>query len=193
VIDFSTMTDRAVIEYLSSAKGVCGIFRRDQVNRTLTLYRPYNGFLNWKVGLIGLLPLLSFKCEPQQPMMGKAIAPTHIEQKPLVKGEPMENSNIPISGCVHDEYKNPLTGAVVMLIDTLTSQAYQTVETDKSGHFSFQIQLSQSRPHQAIRVYHPTYSAATIQLGVSHTGDYQIVLHEQQVMIMGDVVEQPKK
>lgn len=192
VIDFSTMTDRAVIEYLSSAKGVCGIFRRDQIDRTLTLYRPYNGFLNWKVGLIGLLPLLSFKCGPQQPMMGKAIAPTHTEQQPSVKGEPVQSTTNPISGYVCDEFKQPIADAKVTIIDALSYQTYQNTQTDTNGYFIFPKEKAQDHPHQLIQVYHSMYSDPLSACPIdSRVREYQIVLHQQ--FISGNTVTEPAK
>src|ERR1700722_2778813 len=60
VIDFSTMTDREVIEYLSKHNTGCGRFRKDQLDVGLSIPKVYNGIFKWKALLLGILPVIGF-------------------------------------------------------------------------------------------------------------------------------------
>ena len=79
VIDFSAMTDREVVEYLSKHKDGCGKFRNDQLNSTLTISKIENGFLKWKALAFGFLSVLTFKSafalrmKPHTIQMSKAL------------------------------------------------------------------------------------------------------------------------
>jgi hypothetical protein len=61
VIDFSAMTDREVIEYLSTQSIGCGKFREDQLNTKLSMPQLDNGIFRWKALLLGFLSFISFK------------------------------------------------------------------------------------------------------------------------------------
>ena len=101
VIDFSAMTDREVVEYLSKHKDGCGKFRNDQLNTTLTIPKIENGFLKWKALAFGFLSLLTFKgafalrIKPHTIQMSKAlgIADTITSFRP---------KEITISGIIRD-------------------------------------------------------------------------------------------
>ena len=61
VIDFSAMTDREVIEYLSKNKLGCSRFRADQLDRNITIARVDNGKFRWRALALSLLSLVSIK------------------------------------------------------------------------------------------------------------------------------------
>lgn len=61
VIDFSIMTDREVVEYLSKNKTGCGRFRNDQLNTNLTIPSMEKGLFKWKALLLGFLSFISIK------------------------------------------------------------------------------------------------------------------------------------
>ena len=61
VIDFSTMTDREVVEYLSKNKTGCGRFRNDQLNTNISIPAVENGVFKWRALLLGFLSLISVK------------------------------------------------------------------------------------------------------------------------------------
>ena len=61
VLDFSAMTDREVIEYLSGHKVGCGRFSKDQLDRKLILSKLENGALRWRALFLSFISLLSFR------------------------------------------------------------------------------------------------------------------------------------
>jgi hypothetical protein len=61
VIDFSAMTDREVIEYLSKNKLSCARYRTDQLNTKLTIPKVDNGMFRWRALFLSFLSLISIK------------------------------------------------------------------------------------------------------------------------------------
>jgi hypothetical protein len=61
VIDFTSMTDREVMEYLSKNKLGCSRFRSDQLDRNLTIARIDNGVYKWRALALSLLSLVSVR------------------------------------------------------------------------------------------------------------------------------------
>ena len=61
VTDFSAMTDREVIEYLSKNKLGCSRFRADQLDRNITIARIDNGKFRWRALALSILSLVSIK------------------------------------------------------------------------------------------------------------------------------------
>jgi len=78
VIDFSSMTDREIIEYISKNSGGCGRFRPDQLDTKLTTLKVDNGAFRWRAVLFSLLPLFSvraFSADRQPPNADAALSP----------------------------------------------------------------------------------------------------------------------
>ncbi|MBS1618044.1 MAG: hypothetical protein JST76_05975 [Bacteroidetes bacterium] len=75
VIDFSSMTDAQVIQWLDKNSTGCGRFRKDQLERDITLPKANNTLLRWKVLLVGLWPALSLS-----PVAARAVTPIHTTQ-----------------------------------------------------------------------------------------------------------------
>jgi len=78
VIDFSTMTDREVVEYLSKNKTGCGRFRNDQLNTKLSIPSVENGMFKWRALLLGILSFFSLKN-----VIAQTTSKAHINQTPL--------------------------------------------------------------------------------------------------------------
>lgn len=156
VIDFSRMTDREVIEYLSTHQAGCGRFRRDQVEAPLTMAVVDNGTLRWRALLLGLLPMLA----GEQLSAGRMNATVLTDQSPtplpakkdtakILAGIPDTIASpacipdtIVVTGKVTDYNRVPIAGAEVSVHYPSGSHAGISTVTDSSGYFEMQLTAS---------------------------------------------------
>jgi hypothetical protein len=93
VVDFSTMSDQQVLQYLSGTQGrICGRFAADQLNAPLlpAAGKPQKPW--WAVLLMPLL-LLFGKSKAQQPVMGKPAMRTVPRQQVAGPAKPLNKPN----------------------------------------------------------------------------------------------------
>ena len=145
VVDFSSMTDRQVLEYFSRYTGsACGRFSNDQLNRPIAagVQKP-DKWYKYLVGLFVPAVLISSRHETQG-VVSKPIADT---TKPASKGDTLKFTppaedlivgdyfidfpDIIISGKVINEMGEPLEGATVRVMSST-----QMTTTDSGGNFS---------------------------------------------------------
>jgi hypothetical protein len=101
VIDFSAMTDREVVEYLSKHQTGCGRFRTDQLDTKLTIPQVENGVFRWKVLLLSILPFISIRSFARPSVAAPIEMCTVLDKKDSIsksKHEPVELSEITITG-----------------------------------------------------------------------------------------------
>ncbi|MBS1685640.1 MAG: carboxypeptidase regulatory-like domain-containing protein [Bacteroidetes bacterium] len=142
VIDFSRMTDREVIEYLSTHQAGCGRFRRDQVEAPLTMAVVDNGTLRWRALLLGLLPMLAWRALPAAapppvltdqtpaPTSGKKNADTTITLIP---------DTISVCGRVMNYERQPLADVEVAVHYPAGGQTGSGTRTDSNGFFELSL------------------------------------------------------
>ncbi len=164
VIDYSSMTDREVIEHLTNAKRGCGRFRSDQVEAPLSLPRLNNGFMKWRAILLGLLPIFAFRdaiaSQPRpvlsdQTTLNKDIKPTST----------LLPEHIIVNGLVINEKGEPVM-ANIQVIDSAGDFIGPAVGTDKKGRFTLQAErkvYKDKLPFLKInsRNYNPQYISLT--------------------------------
>ncbi len=110
VIDFSAMTDREVIEYLSSHNTGCGRFRKDQVDTKLAIAEVDNGRWKWRAIVLAILPFISFK------VFSFAMPEADQSYKPAIARKETVPSLLP----PHQAEIEPVTGT--RSLDTLTGE-----------------------------------------------------------------------
>ena len=194
VIDFSRMSDGQVIEYLAGATKVCGTFRQDQVARQMTLYKPQQGYANWKIYMVAMLPLMSFtsgaapdthrtKGEPvrtEHVTMGIVAVPVTIDPAP---------DTITIAGRVLDAQRRPLADADVIVSDSTGLSQYESIMTDSMGQFSLHLNVKDHPgSHFRLSASHYLYSGAPIMIPGRNGKHYEIILNKSRPMIMGKVM-----
>ena len=132
VIDFSAMTDREVIEYLSKNKTGCGRFRSDQLETKLSMPTLDNGFMKWKALFLSLLPLFSFRAT--------FAANPDLAQKPASQQKSVAKENIPskimVTGIVSNEAGAAIREAVVEVVDSTGEYIGPSAMLEQDGCFS---------------------------------------------------------
>ena len=186
VIDFSAMTDREVITYVTKAGRGCGKFRADQLEAPLVDYRINNGFMKWKALILGLLPIFAFKT-------ASASLPASIktDQNPTFKKDikqtaPDLPAQIKVTGTVTNEKGVRMKGATIQIIDTAGNFVAPSVLTDDRGRFSIQIDRKAYKDNLPIlRVNARQYSYKTQALTIDPVQRYDIKMGNP-ILIMGD-------
>ena len=139
VIDFSTMTDREVVEYLSKNKTGCGRFRNDQLNTNLVIPSVENGVFKWRALFFGFLSFISFKSmKASSVYTPKTYSYTSNKSFSDTTISVQANDSIKISGKVLDEKGEAMVGASIILIGTGGNSNIGTA-TDLNGNFSLKI------------------------------------------------------
>lgn len=147
VIDFSSMTDSQVIQYLERHKTGCGRFREDQLGRDMSLPKANTNLLRWKVLLMGLWPTLSLA-----PLTAHAALPPLTDQSPVKSKADTAIAKVDttvtdcdttytgICGRVLDENGEGLIGAVVQVIDSNGKSTGQGAVVDFDGNYTIKLQ-----------------------------------------------------
>lgn len=140
VIDFSTMTDREVIDYLQKHATGCGRFRTDQLNANLSTPKISNGLFKWKAMFVGLLPILS-----AQHLSASEITPPATDQSSIVDSHKKDTTLAPIDhdieicGTVFDEKGEKLMDSYAVLVDASGRNTKIASNVDSDGNFSLLI------------------------------------------------------
>ena len=133
VVDFTSMTDAQLLNYLQQRKGeCCGKFRKDQLKTFHPEPKPspIGSLILLKAGLAGLLMLL----------LSRQSNATEINTRPRVEqvqtptrlSNDLPTDSIRISGIVKDEYGVPLPGIYIILQGTTTG-----IASNADGKFEF--------------------------------------------------------
>ncbi|MCW3127065.1 MAG: susC [Bacteroidetes bacterium] len=194
VIDFTRMTDQQVIERLTTASRICGKFREDQVTRQLRLYRPASGFLRWRVYALSLLPLMALSCD----VKGKvSTQDTSVSVQPhttlgvMVRPDTITSAALPdtihLTGRVLDADHQPLSLAIVSIVDTVTWQSYESATTDHEGYYSLKLAMKDhDRSKHVVKATHYSHSGQSVSF--AHTSDqYHDFILNKSRELMGDI------
>ena len=147
VIDFTRMSDRQLIDYLSTHKFKCGRFRDDQINTPFSFSRPDNGFLKWKALLFGLLPFFGVN-----EMMAAGRSAVAMHQTATWRDEAPDTVRhaqvITISGVVRGPHGRRLSRIDITISDRKNlGDSVASVTTDRRGRFSVQFTLDPKQEH----------------------------------------------
>ena len=185
VVDFSRMTDREVIEYLSHHKTECGRFRDDQIDTKLSKGIVKKGFLKWKAFLLSLISLATIKSAVAK-LPSYGIHSYGSIRKEADDIHARQTDSITVHGTVLDESGNGSADAVIELLDSAGYITDIRSETDSLGHFTLVIATQNNRNYPLqLQVAHWSYRAKTITLTNEAIQHVTIQLKEHFYMKMG--------
>jgi CarboxypepD_reg-like domain len=184
VIDFSTMSDKEVLNYFTAAtsKNVCGRTYPDQLDRIIQETLPAKKIWYWNYVAM-LLLFFSKSTETKAQVKGRvAVAPKPIPVHHQVMGiVAMPNNNKPINenikGRIIDESGNGIAFASVKIANKNSG-----AQADKNGYFS----ILANKKNDELECSAVGFEKSTIKL--STVTDTRIVLKMLTQQLMGDVV-----
>ncbi len=143
VVDFSRMSDRELIDYLSRHKTSCGRFRADQVDTPLTVPVVDNGAFRWRALLLGLLPVLAWRtlpaATPTPTLTDQGPAPTAIKKDTTAKPTASVPDVVLVCGQVRDYAAQPVARAEVAVHYPAGGQTGNGTRTDTAGYFELRL------------------------------------------------------
>jgi hypothetical protein len=184
VVDFTLMTDQAIIDFLSKPRGkTCGNFSTDQLNRAITEPATPAKKRIWVVMFSFLIPLfISTKSKAQR---GKLAITSKTQQQPVkcateLRGDTIQHNSqvFGITGKILDTAGNPIAGASVIIKGTTVG----TAATD-NGRYSLPV----AKGSYILTVSALGFSSKEVTIAVSGTIMNDIIL-EQNENILSDVV-----
>ncbi|MDH5368347.1 MAG: carboxypeptidase-like regulatory domain-containing protein [Cyclobacteriaceae bacterium] len=138
VIDFTSMSDKEVIEMISkSSEKTCGRFKSEQLNRPILHSNILKKTISWNLVKMGIasIPLLLFNQKAfTNPLVEQQVVEVEQKGKQSRNIIPQDNVSYTISGIVVDEYGETLPGVNVILKGT----TYGTI-TDFDGKFKIEV------------------------------------------------------
>ncbi|GAB2821749.1 carboxypeptidase-like regulatory domain-containing protein [Ferruginibacter profundus] len=190
VVDFSTMSDREVLNYFSTIKNekVCGRAYPDQLERAITMPKDPKKRLFWHWNYITMLFLFFSKTNTAKAQLGKvafssskADSIKQAEIKKALSGEAgcgiASNSNNVIKGKITDESGAAIAGASVVVKGAKTGTS-----TDQGGFYKIIINPGD----KIIQVSAIGFETKEIALANIHTSD--IILTKMESSLTGEVV-----
>lgn len=142
VIDFTSLSEKEIVTYISGAEGkVCGRFRTEQLNthyavKESTRIRP--GLLLIKAGAIGLfLMLMSKPTLAQEKTKKQGTEVVQEKQKNLGKSPSIDDEEYWIEGFIQDKYDHSAMPGVNVILQGTT----QGTTSDVNGYFRFPVRV----------------------------------------------------
>ena len=178
VIDFSTMSDREVIEFLEKNKAGCGRFRKDQVGTSLTIPVVDNGVFRWRRFLLALLPLLAIK-NTNAAIPRPSYVMTETNNVATSDSSSANASNpdlIRISGKIADTTGEGIIGATVTLIDSSGKFTGQGAAADFDGNFSFSFDKTKHTSPYHLKIRATGLQSKLLTLSDSSLQTFAVVL-----------------
>jgi hypothetical protein len=143
VIDFSTMTDKQIIDYFTHFQGeTCGRLTEKQLNAVISepLSPTYSNRWAWALSAL-LLPTVAASQTAKTIEQSEIVTPSVFEAKSAEKGLPIEGKIMELGSDL------PLTsGSVYLVIDTNGNKHVIDTKVDKEG--SFKVYLPQTHENQ---------------------------------------------
>ncbi len=195
VVDFSTMSDFSIVNYLENNKhqSVCGRFAEDQLSKTYLWSKPHQPAFGFDLKAVALgLALSTFSAIPSQAQTQVPVA---------LHDSIVEPDIVMIQGAVAISYdhsnekfvsgKIKLDGAHVedirIALMNGNSVELSSVKVSKNG--TFKIPLDWTKNPASIRVSAPDYSSETIYFSNHQSlSNLTVTLHKKRPMKMGKVV-----
>jgi CarboxypepD_reg-like domain len=198
VIDFSLMTDKEILNYISKAnKQTCGRFGNEQLNRELVVpSEPRKIWWKYWMSVAASLIMLSSKSSAQVKVKGEPIVctPSNYSDQ-IVVGKLQVNTEVnndsirngyTVNGVIKDERDNPVPGASVVIKHTR-----QAVSADRYGKFTIKINDAKSEVLSISSVgYDP--QEIIVKNNANSVVTVNLKMHES-VMGLGEVVIVKKK
>jgi len=183
VTDFTQLSDKEILEKLSSVSNICGRFDDQQLNilnSTLTTVTPYMSRFSWKrlslaaAAFIGFLSFIKVDAKAKPPVEH---SPVSFKKPDAQVADTVKEFRV-IIGSVTDSLKSPLPGVRIVVKGTKLMTT-----TDQSGRFSLTIPASPMLTGLVGFI-----GFVTQEFKIDHqVNDYSFVLKEDHKM-MGEVV-----
>lgn len=128
VIDFTTYTDREILNYYNQNSKICGRFTHEQLNRNLLIPKEKNTF--WMMAAASIITFLGLG---NQNVKAQESAKTEqTDKKALTDSATQENGGkLEYSGIVYDDNNIPIPGLNITIKGTR-----KTTTTDINGKYS---------------------------------------------------------
>lgn len=196
VVDFTTMSDFSIVNYLENHKNekVCGRFTKPQLNRVYQLNNPVSSpMFDLRAVVLGLA-LTTFSAvhsfsqtEPQEPVK---IDTTLQQIPPVIMGKvAMETYDHRAEKVAKGTITNALSsfkGIQVQLKDG-NGKVLKTIGPDSKGNFEFALNWKQNPTY--IEVSGPGFETATRYFpSMNSLADIRIELAEAEIMMLGEVM-----
>ncbi|MNJ83944.1 hypothetical protein D3C87_13760 [compost metagenome] len=197
VVDFTTMSDFSIVNYLENHKRdkVCGRFTKPQLNRDYQLNQAVSSpMFDLRAVVLGLA-LTTFSAvhsfsqtEPQEPVkidttvqqippiiMGKVAMETFDHRGEKIAKGTITNSLSSFKG-IHVQLKNQ------------DGKVLKTVQADSKGNFEFELNWKQNPTY--VEVSGTGFETATRYFPTMNTlSDIRIELAEVEIMMLGEVIQ----
>jgi len=198
VIDFSVMSDSAILDYFSTAgTKTCGKFMNDQLNRALaTLPGPRKTGWKYWVSVAASVVLLTSKSDAQM----KTVKDTIVAVTPLlntdeivvggafsVSGTGNKAQSFMVAGVIRDENNSPIPGASIVIKNTKRG-------TVSDVHGNFKLNMSEGS-NAVLQVFSIGYETQEISLTKNYNSLENIVVSMKTYLmgLTGEVVVVRKK
>ncbi len=143
VVDFSRMSDREVIAYLSTHQLSCGRFRKDQLDTPISVSEPDNGAFQWRALLLGLLPMLAWRALPaatlSHPVSDQQPALADKKKDTIAAPAIVVPDSVVICGLITDYGIEPVAGAEVTVHYPAGGYTGNGMRTDSNGCFELHL------------------------------------------------------
>lgn len=191
VVDFSSMTDRQILDVLSKAAGnTCGRFTESQLERPIEpevsfFLKPYKIILSSLVPALLIAGNTAAQSKPVNKPMSSAV---YLSQVSGVQGEValVVRGTDTVRGRITDENGHPVASAAVHVKD-----AQVNTLSNKNGHFS--LPCAATTTPVKIQVSHTGYETKEVSVISGQETLHDIQLRSEEVVMMGMFLNTPKR
>lgn len=198
VVDFSSMSDFSIVNYLEGKKNesVCGRFRPDQMDKTYLLTKPHHGFsFDLKAVAFGLA-LSTFSAVHSDAQV------TPIDTTQVIYREPLDGMVSMVEYYDHSDEKfasgtilvdGRKYGLVTIQLLNVSGNVISTVTPDKDGRFSIPVDWSKSEDPQSLFISgEGLISRSIVFHEMESIQDMKITLFRKEVMLKGNIKSEHK-
>lgn len=194
VVDFSSMSDFSIVNYLEAKKNesVCGRFRPSQMDKTYSLPKPHQVFqFDLKAVALGLAlttfsaihvdaqvaPIDTTQVIYQEPLDGMVSAIEYYDHT----DEKFTSGTILVDGKGHG-------AATIQLID-VSGSVISTTSPDKDGRFKIPVDWSKSKDPVSLMISGPGLISHTLYFDEEESiKELKITLYKEEIMLKGNVI-----
>lgn len=181
VVDFSTMTDKQILDVMSKAAGkTCGRFSTDQLERPVVkeippMLKPHKLFLSAFIPAF----IISGAALGQEKLQGKVVAKQTTECVRIVGDTQVsEVENINIKGRVLLENKLAATGAAIRI-----KGAQVATSADNEGRFA--LPFPADKQEVILTISYVGFKTKEVQISKKHPDVANIIFSEENVIMQG--------
>ncbi len=194
VVDFSSMSDFSIVDYMSGKKeeSVCGRFRPEQMEKNYSLSIPHRSFsFDLKAVALGLA-LTTFSAVH----LNAQVAP--IDTAQIIYQEPLDGMVSVIEFYDHTDEK--FTSGTILIdgkaYDLVTIQLMNvsgnviaTASPDKDGKFKIPLDWSKSKEPVSLMISGPGLISHTVYFNEQESiKNMKITLYKEEIMLKGNVI-----